>query len=176
MGDVHVRCLHGGRQPIVQVSKRTFGDVLETNREFCKRCPKACVLAPVNRELVRIPGRKKMVFDSSMHYGWCMKRWKIKEVGARECLGPVPTLTHFVCEGCSSPLEDAESKTCPGCDVPVFKSMGCNHMTCTQCQCHWCWVCSSKFDTASETYDHLDEMHGGIFDDAENDVDSDASY
>ena len=30
---------------------------------------------------------------------------------------------------------------CPGCGVRTLRSMGCNHMTCTQCAMHWCWVC-----------------------------------
>lgn len=35
----------------------------------------------------------------------------------------------------------AGAKACPGCQVRTLRSMGCNHMTCTQCGMHWCWVC-----------------------------------
>jgi len=35
----------------------------------------------------------------------------------------------------------AGAKACPGCGVRTLRSMGCNHMTCTQCAMHWCWVC-----------------------------------
>ncbi|CAJ1337663.1 unnamed protein product [Effrenium voratum] len=36
----------------------------------------------------------------------------------------------------------AGAKPCPGCGVRTLRSMGCNHMTCTQCAMHWCWVCA----------------------------------
>lgn len=37
----------------------------------------------------------------------------------------------------------ADSKRCPGCRSPIFKSSGCNHMTC-RCGVHFCWVCSQE--------------------------------
>jgi hypothetical protein len=30
---------------------------------------------------------------------------------------------------------------CPACKKPTTKAGGCNHMTCSECQAHWCWVC-----------------------------------
>lgn len=32
---------------------------------------------------------------------------------------------------------------CPYCSVPCQKSMGCNHMTCAQCETHFCYLCSA---------------------------------
>jgi len=32
-------------------------------------------------------------------------------------------------------------KPCPGCSFQTEKNGGCNHMTCRQCQCSWCWIC-----------------------------------
>ena len=32
-------------------------------------------------------------------------------------------------------------KSCPKCDSPVEKSMGCNHMSCAVCKLHFCWLC-----------------------------------
>ncbi|EJF66506.1 hypothetical protein BD309DRAFT_909405 [Dichomitus squalens] len=35
---------------------------------------------------------------------------------------------------------------CPGCDLPVEKASGCNHMTCVRCQQHYCYRCGAKLD------------------------------
>ena len=32
------------------------------------------------------------------------------------------------------------TKACPGCKAPIQKNGGCNHVTCTRCQGHFCWV------------------------------------
>lgn len=33
---------------------------------------------------------------------------------------------------------------CPWCGKPTGKNGGCNHMTCSRCHKHWCWVCKSR--------------------------------
>ena len=33
------------------------------------------------------------------------------------------------------------TKECPRCETPIEKNGGCNHMTCSKCNWHWCWVC-----------------------------------
>lgn len=33
------------------------------------------------------------------------------------------------------------TKFCPRCTAPTEKVEGCNHMTCGQCKCNWCWSC-----------------------------------
>lgn len=35
------------------------------------------------------------------------------------------------------------TKRCPNtsCNVPVEKTAGCNHMTCSRCKFEWCWIC-----------------------------------
>lgn len=59
-------------------------------------------------------------------------------------------------------VEDLEGvKRCPRCRCPVFKTAGCNHMTC-RCGCHWCYVCEAGFDVADQCYTHLRQAHGGI--------------
>jgi E3 ubiquitin-protein ligase RNF14 len=32
---------------------------------------------------------------------------------------------------------------CPYCSVPCQKSFGCNHMTCAQCDTHFCYLCGA---------------------------------
>jgi len=38
------------------------------------------------------------------------------------------------------------AKECPGCRRLTEKNGGCNHMTCQQCRCHWCWICGDRID------------------------------
>jgi len=45
----------------------------------------------------------------------------------------------------SSGVQWAGARPCPGCGVRIIRSMGCNHMTCTQCGSQWCWVCLGKW-------------------------------
>ncbi len=37
------------------------------------------------------------------------------------------------------------SKPCPNCKAPIEKSDGCNHMTCSNCQHDFCWVCTGPW-------------------------------
>jgi hypothetical protein len=53
-------------------------------------------------------------------------------------------------------------KFCPSCHVPIERSEGCNHMTCTRCNTHICWVCLKTFHKGHGIYDHMRQEHGGI--------------
>ncbi|OAL37895.1 hypothetical protein AYO20_02728 [Fonsecaea nubica] len=35
------------------------------------------------------------------------------------------------------------STPCPTCSAPAQKTMGCNHMTCFRCKCHFCYLCQA---------------------------------
>ncbi|KZO94985.1 hypothetical protein CALVIDRAFT_546095 [Calocera viscosa TUFC12733] len=45
---------------------------------------------------------------------------------------------------------------CPGCQVFVEKSFGCNHMTCAKCGCHYCFSCGQKVN-AQNPYAHFND-------------------
>ncbi|KAF8845404.1 hypothetical protein BDN67DRAFT_993632 [Paxillus ammoniavirescens] len=49
---------------------------------------------------------------------------------------------------------NASTMPCPGCEVRVEKSMGCNHMTCAKCGTHFCYRCGSKIPPANP-YQHF---------------------
>ncbi|KAH9057948.1 hypothetical protein EDB83DRAFT_1037649 [Lactarius deliciosus] len=53
-------------------------------------------------------------------------------------------------------------KKCPGCAAPIERAEGCNHMTCTRCHTHTCWVCLQTFPQGQGIYAHMREFHGGI--------------
>lgn len=53
-------------------------------------------------------------------------------------------------------------KDCPKCTTPLEKTEGCNHMTCTVCGSHLCWVCLEVFSASGPCYDHMNTKHGGI--------------
>lgn len=69
-------------------------------------------------------------------------------------------------------------KDCPNCKTPIEKESGCNHMTCSGCGIHICWVCLRTFRESEATYQHMRDAHGGIgLDDvvAEEDTDDEDS-
>lgn len=37
-------------------------------------------------------------------------------------------------------------RACPKCNMRIWKSEGCNHMTCTHCRHQYCWVCGTVWD------------------------------
>ncbi|KAF9520555.1 hypothetical protein BS47DRAFT_1335722 [Hydnum rufescens UP504] len=53
-------------------------------------------------------------------------------------------------------------KPCPHCGVDIQKSAGCNHMTCSACKTHMCWVCMATFPDGRSVYDHMRKSHGGF--------------
>jgi RNA recognition motif-containing protein len=53
------------------------------------------------------------------------------------------------------------AKACPSCSAVIQKSEGCNHMTCSVCKTHICWVCMGTFPKEI-IYNHMTQKHGGI--------------
>eukprot|EP00873_Tetraselmis_striata_P029498 jgi/Tetstr1/449762/TSEL_036827.t1 len=56
---------------------------------------------------------------------------------------------------------DEDLRPCPMCGAVTHKIAGCNHMTCTGCQTHWCWACARfHADNGKAVYDHQLEKGG----------------
>lgn len=51
---------------------------------------------------------------------------------------------------------------CPRCETSIEKTEGCNHVECTVCGVHICWVCLQTFEDANDCYVHMTDVHGGI--------------
>ncbi|XP_054710431.1 uncharacterized protein LOC129220114 [Uloborus diversus] len=50
-------------------------------------------------------------------------------------------------------------KKCPTCNSAIEKIEGCNHMTCSNCRGHFCWICLAAFSTGDEVYRHIHSTH-----------------
>lgn len=49
---------------------------------------------------------------------------------------------------------------CPTCSAPAQKTHGCNHMICSRCDTHFCYLCSSWLDPTNP-YRHYNTQDGG---------------
>ncbi|GAA5966618.1 hypothetical protein JCM3765_005676 [Sporobolomyces pararoseus] len=62
---------------------------------------------------------------------------------------------------------EKNSTSCPGCQIRVEKSHGCNHMTCGKCHAHFCYRCGKSISPA-EPYRHFNTpssiCYGKLFD------------
>ncbi|GAA6020514.1 hypothetical protein JCM10207_000028 [Rhodosporidiobolus poonsookiae] len=127
--------------------------------ETCPFCPYACYIDNPDERLFRC------------------ERPECSKVSCRKCRkeGHVPLTceeadkesraagVHAVAEAMSAAL----IRNCPKCKTPTAKIDGCNHMICSQCQTHWCYVCRA----AIKGYDHFNDRGGTgacpTFDDTE---------
>ncbi|XP_023232981.1 ATP-dependent RNA helicase DEAH12, chloroplastic-like [Centruroides sculpturatus] len=46
-------------------------------------------------------------------------------------------------------------KTCTACRSPIQKDGGCNHILCSKCGSHMCWLCLQIFSNGNLVYEHL---------------------
>ena len=149
---------------------------------FCKQTPNAKVLKRFNRQacsILKIDLKNEI--DEHWYYGWCVDCYRIKKAQEKACTGDgvIPVLNGFVCEECDALRQTSHNRTikyCPGmnedgksvCGMAIEKKGGCNHITCTTCDSHWCWLCVKMFE-ADTIYEHLNEAHGNYgFDDDEH--------
>lgn len=76
---------------------------------------------------------------------------------AIEAGAPEVVLLEMLCEKCRPP--PMKTGDCPRCGITTHKESGCDHITCTKCNEHWCWRCGKGFGTHREAvqacYSHM---------------------
>lgn len=75
----------------------------------------------------------------------CSCPWNAGSMGSHDAKSCIEYRSAFPERRSSSSVQWAGARPCPGCGVRIIRSMGCNHMTCTQCGSQWCWVCLGKW-------------------------------
>ena len=55
-----------------------------------------------------------------------------------------------------------EFKNCLKCKTMMEKMKEWNHMMCSDCHAHICWVCLKTFTQSGPCYEHMNKKHGGI--------------
>ncbi|CAD6447913.1 c9a0c79c-ed04-4f57-a394-c272269ff37e [Sclerotinia trifoliorum] len=70
-------------------------------------------------------------------------------------------------------------KDCSRCKTTMEKTEGCNHIICSGCGIHICWICLDTFEEDEQCYEHMTVEHrdiGGAFGDADQDWGRDADF
>jgi hypothetical protein len=129
------------------------------NCPFCKIAPLNKILQRHNREALAVLKFQESI-DCNFYYCWCIKCYKIKQSMEKECARDMPQFNNWQCEGCIV-IKNDNSKMSPCCEVATLKTSGCNHITCPNCEKHWCYDCLKVFETSSACYDHMYIEHGG---------------
>ncbi|KAJ1827319.1 hypothetical protein LPJ56_001725, partial [Coemansia sp. RSA 2599] len=58
-------------------------------------------------------------------------------------------LAEYDRESASVDLIRESTQKCPKCELRIQKTYGCNHMQCSQCHTHFCYLCGSRVDKAN---------------------------
>lgn len=144
---------------------------------FCKTNPKhklvknMCLGQVKNIRPNKSGKRILCEWNSHKIHALCMNCVKIQEALDRDCAQDIPNIENFICESCNNnnksiTFTNSVTKECPKCETTIYKTGGCNHITCN-CGSHFCWTCGIDNDdglifNSNTIYSHLSKC-GGIF-------------
>ncbi|EEY23973.1 dihydroxyacid dehydratase [Verticillium alfalfae VaMs.102] len=125
--------------------------------------------------LVHVGGLREAVANPAWIYAWCAGCGFAKEFAERVCAQGAPAdVQDWRCGECEMPhAETTERKVamvmreCPGCSTMTEKISGCDHITCPNCDAHWCFQCGQDVGY-DRIYQHMSEEHGGWWDDRDD--------
>jgi hypothetical protein len=52
-----------------------------------------------------------------------------------------------------------DTQLCPKCATAIYKMIGCDHITCSECMTHFCWKCIKTLDKKNVYGDHIVYYH-----------------
>ncbi|KAL9948035.1 hypothetical protein ACHAQF_006177 [Verticillium nonalfalfae] len=140
---------------------------------FCRRQPTAHV---ANRYgLVHVGGLREAVANPAWIYAWCAGCGFAKEFAERVCAQGAPAdVQDWRCGECEMPHAETTGRKvamvmreCPGCSTMTEKISGCDHITCPNCDAHWCFQCGEDVGYG-QIYQHMSEEHGCWWDDRDD--------
>ncbi len=127
-------------------SKR--GSILKANMILCPFCRNDIadnIIKIYNPELGKYISDIKKLQNPKEIVGLCSEcnSHEIRELNV-EC-GEQNSKEKFICQKCLETKSFDNVKSCPNCNIKVFKVDGCHWMKC-KCNKAWCWHCLAVFD------------------------------
>ncbi|TFK65855.1 hypothetical protein BDN72DRAFT_800715 [Pluteus cervinus] len=97
----------------------------------CRQCKQSAFIDREEHEAASIIGCPL----PNCSFSWCKQCNQQVTFGVKHSCDGSAELDHL--------MQEQGWKKCPGCQTPVQKSTGCNHMTCITpgCNCHFCYTC-----------------------------------
>lgn len=169
---------------------------------FCRRFPTARTLYKYGVGIHAVQGLGDAVRDQGTWiYAWCRDCGSAKQYLERTCAREAPPArANWSCEECVDRRERQRIRTnrdlaelmaetgmsseaaericmikpCPQCGTMTHCVSGCGHIQCPveDCGSHWCYFCGDHF-AQDIIYDHMHEVHGGIYVAETDDEDTD---
>jgi hypothetical protein len=115
----------------VQRYERLKAKKADANIRECPNCQKLCVPEMLEKGVIN-PEMRCSGCDATFCY---YHSWAHREDG--NCAAYEARMLRETQANASA----FQMQVCPGCQWQTEKNGGCNHMTCQQCKCDWCWVC-----------------------------------
>ena len=166
----------GCRQTICEDCRRDWygfnrrGRILNTaalSCPFCRRQPTPGAVSAVRglRDLGVL--RAAVEGDGSWVFAWCADCGLAKPFAEHSCTrGVGPDVDGWLCEPCRKALRGVDGtnrqrrQNCPGCGILTEKMAGCDHICCSICGAHWCYLCGVEVGE-DKIYTHVTELHEG---------------
>mmetsp|Transcript_6209 Transcript_6209/g.11483 ORF Transcript_6209/g.11483 Transcript_6209/m.11483 type:complete len:266 (-) Transcript_6209:542-1339(-) len=141
----------------------------------CKSPPKFNVAKQASKVLARVANRTKYYWDPRQYHALCCRCMRATPVIQRVCAQEAPQVENWVCGECRAAEEEKKraqyrivpddidekeytnKRKCPSCGVRTELESGCNHITCSVCQAHWCYYCGKLCESGQDTYSHMDK-------------------
>ncbi|KAI6180250.1 RBR-type E3 ubiquitin transferase [Aphelenchoides besseyi] len=134
------------KESFARFEQALYRDIITTNPElsFCPGADCSMIAHSKSKKAHRVVCTKcntQFCFKCTQDYHsptTCetIKKWLIK------CADDSETANYI----------SANTKDCPKCHASIEKNGGCNHMHCTKCGEHFCWICCQEWKSHGSSY------------------------